>query len=94
MQTRDNPSRSRFEAWVGEELAGFAEYELGEGTITFVHTEVGDAYEGEGVGSSLVRASLDAVCRDGELTVVVKCPFIKAWIERHPDYRELLGRPV
>ena len=90
METRDNPSKQRYEAWVGEELAGFAQYELGEDTITFVHTEVDDAYEGEGVGSDLAQGVLDAVRRDGELRVVAKCDFIRGWIERHPDYQDLL----
>ncbi len=93
MDIRDNPSRHRFEAWVGEELAGFADYEVAEGAITFVHTEVDDAREGEGIGSALVREALDAVRRDGELTVVAKCPFFAEWIDRHPDYQDLLERP-
>jgi predicted GNAT family acetyltransferase len=90
VDTRDNPSKHRYEAWVDGELAGFAEYELGDGVITFVHTVVEDAYEGEGVGSSLARDALDSVRRDGELQVVAKCEFIKEWIERHPDYQDLL----
>jgi predicted GNAT family acetyltransferase len=90
IDTRDNPSKQRYEARVDGELAGFAEYELGDGVITFVHTVVEDAYEGEGVGSSLARDALDAVRRDGELRVVAKCEFIKEWIERHPDYQDLL----
>jgi predicted GNAT family acetyltransferase len=93
METRDNHSKSRYEAWVGDELAGFTEYELGDGTITFVHTVVDDAYEGEGVGSDLARGALDAVRRDGELQVIAKCDFIRGWIERHPDYQDLLSRP-
>jgi predicted GNAT family acetyltransferase len=93
METRDNHSKSHYEAWVGDELAGFTEYELGDGTITFVHTVVDDAYEGEGVGSDLARGALDAVRRDGELQVIAKCDFIRGWIERHPDYQDLLSRP-
>ena len=92
METRDNPSEQRYEAWIGDELAGFAEYELGDGVITFVHTVVEDAHEGAGVGSSLARDALDAVRHDGELRVVAKCEFIREWIERHPDYQDLLDR--
>jgi predicted GNAT family acetyltransferase len=92
METRDNPSKQRYEAWVDGEVAGYAEYELGDGIITFVHTVVEDDHEGEGIGSSLARDALDAVRRDGELRVVAKCEFINGWIERHPDYQDLLDQ--
>ena len=92
VQIRNNPEQNRYEAWLGDELAGFAEYELRDDeTITFVHTVVEDKFEGEGVGSTLVREALDDVRRDGELEVVVKCPFIREWIGRHPDYEYLLA---
>ena len=91
VEIRNNPEKDRYEAWLGDELAGYAEYELRDDTITFVHTVVEDKFEGEGVGSTLVREALDGVRRDGELEVVVKCPFIREWIGRHPDYEYLLA---
>ena len=92
VEIRDNPEQDRYEAWLGDELAGYAEYELrANESIVFVHTVVEDKFEGEGVGSTLVREALDDVQRDGELDVVVKCPFIREWIERHPDYEHLLA---
>ena len=84
-------SKNRYEAWLGDELAGYAEYELRDESIAFVHTVVEDKFEGQGVGSTLVRGALDDVQRDGELEVVVECPFIKEWIWRHPDYKHLLA---
>ncbi len=90
---RDNPAESRFEAYVDGRLAGFSAYELSDGVITFTHTEVDDAYEGHGVGSSLVRQELDVVRADGALRVRPLCPFVRAWIDHHPDYRELLTPP-
>ena len=90
---RDNPGESRFEAYVDGRLAGFSAYELSAGVITFTHTEVDDAFEGQGVGSSLVRQELDLVRADGELRVQPLCPFVRAWIDRHPDYADLTRRP-
>ena len=90
----DNSEEQRFEAHVDGELAGFAEYRLREGVIVFTHTEVDDAFEGRGVGTQLARQALDAVLEAGERRVVPRCPFIKAWIDRHPDYRSLLHDPV
>jgi predicted GNAT family acetyltransferase len=57
-----------------------------------MHTEVDDAFEGQGVGSQLVRQMLDQIRADDELKVTVLCPFVNAWLRRHPDYRELTRR--
>ncbi|KRF18918.1 hypothetical protein ASG90_03245 [Nocardioides sp. Soil797] len=88
VEVNDNQDQSRFEAHVEGELAGFAEYVREPGRITFTHTEV--SLEGQGVGSALARQALDAVRAEGGLTVVPRCPFIKGWIEKHPDYQDLL----
>ena len=85
----DRSESSRFEAHVDGALAGSAEYRLTGTTIVFTHTEVDDAHAGQGVGSTLVRQALDDV-RERGLTVVPVCPFVKRWIERHPEYADLL----
>lgn len=96
VEVTNDPQAGRYEARVGGELAGFTEYRVRDGRITFTHTEVDDAFEGQGVGSALVRTALTEV-RDGEgLRVVALCPFVKAWIDRHPDFQGLLadGNPA
>ncbi|MEU9844295.1 GNAT family N-acetyltransferase [Actinomadura sp. NPDC048032] len=85
----DNAEQSRYEIRVDGDLAGFAEYERGEGTVVFTHTEVDSAFEGKGVGSALARGALDDVRSKG-FSVVPLCPFIKKWIDRHPDYHGLV----
>jgi predicted GNAT family acetyltransferase len=87
----NNPDLLRYEARLGDELAGFAAYRLEEGRITFTHTEVGEAFGGKGVGSSLARGALDDVRATGGLTVLPLCPFIKGWIAKHEDYQDLLA---
>lgn len=89
MQTvRENAHASRYEA-VDESgvLAGFVDYVDHRGNRVLVHTEVDDAFEGQGVGSTLARAALDRSLESG-LGVVVTCPFIKAWVEKHPEYAD------
>lgn len=87
----DNPEARRYEARVGGVVAGFAAYRLsGKDVIVFTHTEVDPAYEGMGVGSVLARGALDDVQARGEREVVPLCPFIAAWIERHPNYAALV----
>ena len=58
VEVRDAPEESRWEAWIGDRLAGFAAYELASGEtsrIVFTHTEVDDAYEGHGIGLSVCK---------------------------------------
>jgi predicted GNAT family acetyltransferase len=90
----DDPARSRYVAYVDGEVAGYSEYELddGRGRIVIQHTEVDDAFEGRGVGGALVRGTLDDV-RRRRLRVVPQCPFVKAWLDRHPHYQDLLRDP-
>ena len=90
VQVTNNESEMRYEARVDGELAGSAYYDSADDLIVFTHTEVDDAYEGQGVGSALARAALDDVRADGRRRVIAKCPFIKGWIDKHPDYQDLL----
>lgn len=85
----DAPDRSRYELDVDGEVAGFAAYRDGDGVRVFTHTEVAEAYEGRGLGGELARSALDDARRRG-IAVVPRCPFIRAWIERHPAYADLV----
>lgn len=81
---------SRYEAHVDGALAGFAEYQLTDRLIIFTHTEVKSEFEGQGVASAIARFALDDVRADGHREVMPLCPFIKGWIARHADYRDLV----
>ncbi|HSK25705.1 MAG TPA: GNAT family N-acetyltransferase [Jiangellales bacterium] len=87
----DVPDRQRYEARDGSAVAGFAAYQRAASLVVFTHTEVEPAYEGKGVGSTLVRGALDHV-RDQGLDVLPLCPFVKAWIAKHPEYQDLVYR--
>jgi uncharacterized protein len=80
---------ARFEVHVDGKLAGFAQYRVAPGTITFTHTEIDDAYGGKGLAGKLVRAALDAARTRG-LAVLPECPYVRRWIERHEDYQDLV----
>ena len=89
MVVRHNADQGRYEAWSGDTLAGFAAYSLDGRRIIFTHTEVDEAFEGQGVGSAIASGALDAVRDRGGLVVVPRCPFIRGWIDRHPEYADL-----
>jgi uncharacterized protein len=90
LSVTDNPAGHRYEGRVGPDLAGVVDYHLQPGLITILHTEVADDFAGKGVGSLLVAATLDDVRARG-LRVFPICPFVRAYIQRHPEYADLVG---
>lgn len=85
-----NEDEHRWEARMGGVLAGFAAYQQTDELVVFTHTEVEPAFEGRGVGGALARHALDEVEAEGTRRVMPLCPFVKAWIRRHPDYVPLV----
>ena len=85
---RDNPALNRFELDVDGQMA-VAYYQLAPGVITFRHTEVPQELSGHGIGSKLVRGALEAARARG-LKVVAKCPFVAAYMAKHPEFNDLL----
>lgn len=85
----ENPAKHRFEILVDDALAGFTAYLPRGEVLVFTHTEVDDRYQGMGVGAALIQGTLDQIrARGGR--VVPKCPFVAAFIQRHPDYADLV----
>ena len=88
-QVKDNPAVGRVEMRSGASTA-FGEYRRAGARIALLHTEVPEAMSGQGVGSKLVRGTLDAVRAEG-LKVEPRCEFVAAYVARHPEYRDLLA---
>ncbi len=80
----------RYEIRDGDRLLGVAVYERRDRQVVFTHTEIDPDAGQDGLGSRLVRAALDDVREQGG-TVVPSCPFVRGWIERHPEYQDLLA---
>ncbi|WPB57412.1 GNAT family N-acetyltransferase [Xylophilus sp. GOD-11R] len=81
--------QQRWEARIGESLAGFCAYDREPDRIVFTHTVVQPEFEGRGVGSALAERALDDARAQG-LKVRPSCRFIAAYIERHPQYADLV----
>jgi predicted GNAT family acetyltransferase len=88
-EVRENTAEHRFEIWLGPERAGFTVYQGLGPVLSFVHTEIDDRFGGQGLGSALIRAALDAVRARGAM-VLPYCPFVLAFIRKHPDYLDLV----
>jgi uncharacterized protein len=84
-----NDAQHRYDAIVDGKVAGSAHYRVQPGKLIFYHTEVGVGYEGRGVGGTLVRSTLDDVRARGE-KITAECPFVAAFLKRHPEYEDLV----
>ena len=87
---RDDEPSSRYLAERDGGTLGFAAYRRADGVTTFTHTVVDPQHEGEGVGTTLIRAALDAERAAGR-TIVPRCPFVAAFVQHHPDYADLVA---
>jgi uncharacterized protein len=81
---RDNPGRRRYEIHDGEQLAGFTTYRLGDGQISFLHTEVAPEFGGRGLARQLVTEELEDARRRG-LAVLPYCPYVAKVIAQNLD---------
>ena len=81
----DSREAGRFELRLEQEVAGYVEYRDERGALALTHTVVEKQYEGQGIGSALARAALDSA-RERGTSVLPRCPFIRSWISKHPDY--------
>ena len=83
-----NEAERRFEAKLDGETA-FAEYRLIDHGIILPHTVVPEAFEGKGVGSALAKTAL-GYAREQGLKVIPLCPFIAGYIQKHPEWRDVV----
>jgi predicted GNAT family acetyltransferase len=86
----DNEADRTYEAVSGDTLIGGITYERSDDTITLIATSVYPEFRHQGVASELIRRVLDLVRPDGR-RIVVGCPVVRAFVENHPEYRELVA---
>ena len=86
----DNSNEQRYELFRDGVRVGLTTYILAPGEITFLHTEIDPEYQGQGLASELAAAVLDDA-RRRHLVVHPRCPFIRRYIRRHPEYADLVA---
>jgi predicted GNAT family acetyltransferase len=79
----------RFQVEVGKWMA-VLEYELEGNTMVFTHTGVPRPLEAQGIASKMAHAALE-YARQESYKVVPACVFMKVYIRRHPEYKDLLA---
>ncbi len=84
------PEQSRYELRLGGRVVGHLAYHRRDGRIAYTHTEIAKACEGRGLGGRLIEAALADARRDG-LEVAPLCPFVRWYIDKHPEYAQLVA---
>lgn len=87
-EIRNNTERGRYELEVDGKLA-VIEYRDAGGQRYFTHTEVPRALEGRGIASKMAKFVLDEA-QAQQLSIVPLCPFVRGYIEKHPEYQPLV----
>lgn len=87
----DEPGADRYVVRLGDadDVIGFAAYRRDGPAVVLTHTVVESGHEGQGIGSALARGVLDDL-RERGLAVRAECPFMAAYVRRHPEYAELV----
>lgn len=86
----DNTAECQFEARDEDIVVGVIKYIREDDTVTFTHTLVPTEYEGRGIGSALAKFALQHA-RQAHDQVVPRCPFVQAYLQRHPEERDLIA---
>jgi predicted GNAT family acetyltransferase len=89
MPVRDNTALSRFEFDAGG-VTAFVNYRIDGGVITFLHTETPPQARGQGIASQLIAGALQ-IARARGLKVKPLCAFVRTYIAKHPEFRDLLA---
>jgi len=89
-QVVHNPEKHRFELPIADDAFVAAYYRLDdEGRMVLIHTEVPSEYSGRGYASALARGVFDHARAEG-IRLVLRCPFMRDWYARHPDYGDVV----
>ena len=88
---RDDPAGNRYELLIDGVRAGDLHYLPTRGAVVLVHTEITPELEGQGFGGRLIAGALEDL-RTRELVIIPVCPFVRSYLERHPEYADLLER--
>lgn len=92
MEIENNEADSRWEVKLDARVIAFVEYKSRPDRVTLIHTEVDPDFEGQGIGSRLARTVLDDAVARG-LRVTLYCPFIRSYVDRHPEYEQYIDAP-
>jgi predicted GNAT family acetyltransferase len=93
IQHEDRGDAGRYHLFVDGQEAGELDYRMDGDVRVFVHTGVRDEYEGQGLAGKLAQHVLDDARANG-ISIGATCPYVRSYLERHPEQQDLLARPL
>jgi len=91
---RDDPQELRYELLDDSGvMIGEIRYVLEPGAVALVHTEVDPEFQGHGLADELVQGAVNDL-RERGLKMIPVCPYVRAWLRRHPEQADLVLEPV
>ncbi len=85
---RNNEADGAFEIELDGHVAKLEYVRRGD-VIYYPHTFVPRELEGHGIAARLAKYALDYARANG-LSVVPRCPYVRSYLERHPEYQDLV----
>jgi uncharacterized protein len=92
MDVQHDPNRHRFFLEVSGRIAELVYRRIDDRTLDLLHTTVPDAAAGQGIGGRLAKAAF-TWARENGVRLVPSCPFVRKWLERHPEEQDLVSVP-
>lgn len=87
------PERQRYELRDGNRVIGQLEYaEPDAEHVDVLHTEVDEAYGGQGLAGRLTEHAVTDI-RDRGRRVIPHCPYVASWLRRHSDFDSIVDWP-
>jgi predicted GNAT family acetyltransferase len=88
----DRPELERYEIVVGDQVS-VLQYRRRDSQVILAHTEVPESLRNRGLASLLAKRAFDDARRSGT-RIIITCPFVTAWLRRHPEYQDLVDARV
>lgn len=85
--------KGRYHLLVDGVEAGELDYRMQGDVRVYVHTGIRDQYEGQGLAGQLAKHVLDEARADG-IQIGATCPYVRGYLEKHPEYQDLLAHPL
>jgi predicted GNAT family acetyltransferase len=90
-QIRHDAAQQRFSLKLGDARAVLDYARVDASTLDYRHTFVPPSIRGRGIASALTAYAL-RYARDENLKVIPSCPFVAAFVQRHPEHKPVVRR--
>ena len=89
-QPQQKVTTGRFEIERDGDVA-YLEYNVSDKVLVLVHTDIPEKLRGMGLASSLAEGAFQWA-RENNRKVDVVCPIVQEYVEKHPEYADLVLR--